>query len=58
MLPYDEAGSGPPVVLLHAGIADRSMWREHLEPLAAALPPPDAGENGRLVAARARVKGL
>jgi pimeloyl-ACP methyl ester carboxylesterase len=36
MLPYDEAGSGPPVVLLHAGIADRSMWREHLEPLAAA----------------------
>ncbi len=23
---YDVAGSGPPVVLLHAGIADRSMW--------------------------------
>ncbi len=23
---YDTAGSGPPVVLLHAGIADRSMW--------------------------------
>lgn len=22
----DEAGAGPPVVLLHAGIADRSMW--------------------------------
>jgi pimeloyl-ACP methyl ester carboxylesterase len=26
MLPYDEAGSGPAVVLLHAGIADRSEW--------------------------------
>ena len=36
MLPFDEAGSGPPVVLLHAGIADRTMWSEHLEPLAAA----------------------
>src|SRR5918912_1279439 len=36
MLPYDEAGSGPAVVLIHAGIADRSMWSAHLEPLAAA----------------------
>jgi pimeloyl-ACP methyl ester carboxylesterase len=35
-LPSDEAGSGPAIVLLHAGIADRSMWAEHLEPLAAA----------------------
>ena len=35
-LPHDEAGSGPAVVLLHAGIADRSMWAEHLQPLAAA----------------------
>ena len=35
-LPYDEAGSGTAVVLLHAGVADRTMWREHLEPLAAA----------------------
>jgi len=35
-LPSDEAGSGPAIVLLHAGIADRSMWTEHLEPLAAA----------------------
>ena len=35
-LPYDEVGSGPAVVLLHAGVADRTMWREHLEPLAAA----------------------
>src|SRR2546423_163807 len=36
MLPFDEAGAGPAVVLLHAGIADRSMWSEHLDPLAAA----------------------
>jgi pimeloyl-ACP methyl ester carboxylesterase len=35
-LPHDEAGSGPAIVLLHAGIADRSMWAEQLEPLAAA----------------------
>jgi pimeloyl-ACP methyl ester carboxylesterase len=34
-LPYDELGDGPAVVLLHAGIADRRMWAEHLEPLAA-----------------------
>jgi pimeloyl-ACP methyl ester carboxylesterase len=36
VLPHDELGSGPAVVLLHAGIADRRMWTEHLEPLAAA----------------------
>ena len=36
VLPYDEAGSGPAVVLLHAGIADRTMWAEHLEPIAQA----------------------
>jgi pimeloyl-ACP methyl ester carboxylesterase len=36
MLPLDEAGTGPALVLLHAGIADRSMWAEHLPPLAAA----------------------
>lgn len=35
-LPYDETGDGPAVVLLHAGVADRTMWRAHLEPLAAA----------------------
>jgi pimeloyl-ACP methyl ester carboxylesterase len=35
-LPYDEVGSGPGVVLLHAGIADRTMWAEHLDPLAEA----------------------
>ncbi len=34
MLPYDELGSGDAVVLLHAGVADRRMWSEHLEPLA------------------------
>ena len=34
MLPHDEAGNGPAVVLLHAGIADRRMWAEHLQPLA------------------------
>jgi pimeloyl-ACP methyl ester carboxylesterase len=36
ILPHDEAGSGPAVVLLHAGVADRTMWSEYLEPLAAA----------------------
>ena len=36
MLPYDDVGAGPPVVLLHAGITDRGMWSELLEPLAAA----------------------
>jgi len=35
-LPYSEAGDGSEVLLLHAGIADRRMWAEHLEPLAAA----------------------
>ena len=34
-LAYDEAGSGTPVVLLHAGIADRRMWRNQLPALAA-----------------------
>jgi pimeloyl-ACP methyl ester carboxylesterase len=36
MLPYDEAGSGDAVVLLHAGVADRTMWHEHLDGLAEA----------------------
>ena len=35
-LPHDEVGTGPAVVLLHAGIADRTMWAEHLDPLAEA----------------------
>jgi 3-oxoadipate enol-lactonase len=34
MLPHDEAGSGPAVVLLHAGVADRTMWSAHLQGLA------------------------
>ncbi|MFI7577635.1 alpha/beta fold hydrolase [Micromonospora sp. NPDC049497] len=34
-LGYDEAGSGTPVVLLHAGIADRRMWRGQVSALAA-----------------------
>src|SRR4028118_1280613 len=36
VLPYDEAGTGPAVVLVHAGVADRTMWEAHLAPLAAA----------------------
>lgn len=51
-LPYSERGEGPPVLLLHAGVADRRMWDEHLEPLAApghrVLAPdlPGFGEAG------------
>lgn len=30
MLPHDELGTGPAVVLLHAGVADRTMWAAHL----------------------------
>jgi pimeloyl-ACP methyl ester carboxylesterase len=44
MLPHDELGDGPAVVLLHAGVADRTMWSEHLEPLAAAGYRPVAFE--------------
>src|SRR3954454_14503886 len=36
MLPHDEAGSGPPIVLIHSGVTDRRMWGDHLGPLAAA----------------------
>jgi len=36
VLPHDQLGDGPTVLLLHAGIANRQMWRDHLEPLAAA----------------------
>ena len=36
LLPHDEVGTGPTIVLLHAGIADRTMWAEHLVPIAAA----------------------
>jgi pimeloyl-ACP methyl ester carboxylesterase len=34
MLPHDDMGAGPAVVLLHAGVADRGMWAEHLAALA------------------------
>jgi hypothetical protein len=30
-LPHDDIGAGEPMVLVHAGIADRTMWNEHLE---------------------------
>ena len=52
ILPFDAVGEGPPVVLLHAGIADRTMWREHLAPIAdsgrraMALDLPGFGEAG------------
>lgn len=35
-LPFDEIGSGAALVLLHAGIADRTMWTEHLSAFAEA----------------------
>jgi pimeloyl-ACP methyl ester carboxylesterase len=34
LLPHDDVGAGSAVVLLHAGIADRTMWAEHLRPIA------------------------
>jgi pimeloyl-ACP methyl ester carboxylesterase len=34
-LGYDDTGTGSPVLLLHAGIADRRMWREQAPALAA-----------------------
>lgn len=36
VLPRDDVGTGPAVVLLHAGVADRTMWSEHLGAIAAA----------------------
>jgi pimeloyl-ACP methyl ester carboxylesterase len=36
MLAHDERGDGTPVILLHPGVADRTIWAEHLEPLAQA----------------------
>jgi pimeloyl-ACP methyl ester carboxylesterase len=36
LLAHDELGTGPPVVLLHAGVADRTMWSEHLAAIAGA----------------------
>lgn len=34
LLSYDDNGTGTPVVLLHAGIADRRMWRGQIPALA------------------------
>lgn len=34
-LGYDEAGTGPVVILVHAGCADRRMWVHQMAPLAA-----------------------
>ncbi len=31
---YEKAGDGPPVVFIHAGIADGRMWNEQFEALA------------------------
>jgi pimeloyl-ACP methyl ester carboxylesterase len=36
LLPHDDVGVGPAVVLLHAGVADRRMWDDLLPALAAA----------------------
>lgn len=33
-LAYDEAGAGPAVVLVHAGVADRRMWDHQFAELA------------------------
>lgn len=30
---YQEAGMGPAILLLHAGVADHRMWRHQIEPL-------------------------
>lgn len=32
---YDDAGSGDPVLLLHPGVADRRVWQDQWDPLAA-----------------------
>jgi len=34
LLPHDDVGAGSAVVLLHAGVTDRTMWAEHLRPIA------------------------
>jgi pimeloyl-ACP methyl ester carboxylesterase len=36
VLPHDDVGDGPALVLLHAGVADRRMYAQHLQPLAEA----------------------
>ena len=54
-LAYDEAGDGTPVVLLHAGIADRRMWRGQVDALSSrhrviALDLRGYGESGLPIA--------
>src|SRR5262245_50045408 len=36
MLAFDDVGNGPAVLLIHAGIADRRMWRWQVPALAGA----------------------
>lgn len=36
VLPHDDLGTGPVILLLHAGVADRRMWSEQLKPMAGA----------------------
>lgn len=36
VLPHDDQGAGPVILLLHAGVADRRMWSEQLKPLVVA----------------------
>ena len=34
LIAHDDAGSGDPVLLLHAGVADRRVWQDQWDPLA------------------------
>jgi pimeloyl-ACP methyl ester carboxylesterase len=55
VLPVDDVGAGAPVMLLHAGVADRTMWSEHLGALADAglrVVAPDLPGFGEAPAAR------
>lgn len=45
MLPRDDVGAGPAVVLLHAGIAERTMWAGQLDELR--KPLLESFENAR-----------
>lgn len=49
MLSYDVAGTGPPLLLLHAGVADRHMWDDVVVPLSAlfTVVTPDLRGFGR-----------
>jgi pimeloyl-ACP methyl ester carboxylesterase len=59
-LGYDEAGSGPPLVLLHAFPLDRAMWRSQLAALAdvAHVYAPDLPGFGESAAAPFTVEGV